>query len=117
MALVGLLGLRDLSHSEEGLFPCTGLIPLSTDNTFLGILVGILLILGEAVEYLLDLGVDLVDILHPRLKLLPPLFAVEGWVLARSNAAPSIGGLHVVIVDYGFLYLSDLAEHRLFRLS
>lgn len=84
VALVRLLGLRDLSYSKERFLRCAGLFPRNTDNAFLCKLVRILLIFRKAVEYLLNLRVDLIDILHPRLKFLPSVyFAIGiGWVLS-----------------------------------
>ena len=82
MALVGLLRLRDLPNPKERFPSHPTILPLRTCRTILGILIRIPLIFGQAVEYLLDLRVDLIDILHPRLKLLPPVLAVKGWVLA-----------------------------------
>lgn len=117
MTLVGLLGLGDLPNPKERFLGHPAVLPLPTSRTFLSILVRVPLIFRQAVEYLLDLRVDLIDILHPRLKLLPPVLAVKGWVLTRSDAASAVGGFHVVVVDDGLLDLSDLAEHRLFGLA
>lgn len=73
VALVGLLGLCDLPHSKERFLHNASLF-LRADNGLLCIFARVLLIFGEAVEDLLDLGVDLIDIFHPRLILLSSVY-------------------------------------------
>lgn len=78
------------------------------------------LIIGETIEDLLDLGVDLIDVLDSWIEFSPafiPGIEIGGVFVEGRDAAPVIEPRIVILINDRFLHLPHLAQYRSLLLS